>query len=167
MYLGSFEIELSSPLGDSRVCHRKIDLTKNSMVEGVYGIYEDQKVAQKDADHLNARPSARRSDFKKICDYQVHQVIHKLTTKIPFPDARSVFMKELERLHDKARTEPEQISKTCKQLRDLFKNNRDLAYSIGLDESMSYRENPAQDILDRAGDASVGSWWLPSSWERC
>lgn len=71
-------------------------------------------------------------------------------------------------------TTPEEHLIVLRKLQKLFEDNDKAAWQLGVDTSASYRDNPAQQILDKAESGGINTYtavnyqnWLPSSWEQC
>jgi len=76
------------------------------------------------------------------------------------------FLNELAKIKEEARSLTEKKDEIVRKTNQLFESNYQLAYQLGVDESMSYHDNDAHLIQDMTS-GSREYLWLPSSWDRC
>ena len=90
-------------------------------------------------------------------------------------DSEKEFMDYLHKLKEIAaafgdfKPQPEILLQIRKIVAEVFRENEDLAYEIGVEHAMSYNDNVLRDI-DNLTDAfrdEVPLHWVSSSWDEC
>jgi len=90
-----------------------------------------------------------------------------VTTETEFLGALSNLKRDA--IGAKTQCNSKHLLKIREATRKLFEDNMDLAYSIGVENAMSYHNNDLREIDDLTGnfrnEDKLG--WLPSSWDQC